>query len=290
MGASTSLLVKNEHVVGRVVDSAFTSVRDMCAAIATNMQLPGVFVSVVLWYLKKKVSQEASFDIDSVAPILVDNGNDEVPAVFGHAEDDQFIPVAHCRQLHEHYAGKPKYIMFLEDGHNGKRPLAWISLGVSFCLERFGIAVDNPVISECRALQEASRHFDSFRSMVKISDEQRLELPVQDIIVEFEKENPGAVEGETEKKHKRRKHRHHHHRHHRRANSVRESSEDLAVDVQPPSNISMSVDAISFLRTEKMEDSDSVIADSSSIPALSEDEPVDASPLIGGPESDEESN
>jgi pimeloyl-ACP methyl ester carboxylesterase len=99
MGAATALLVKHPRLVGRVSDSSFTSIRDMCAAIASQMHLPHIFVPMALWYLKKKVLQAAKFRLESVSPITVNNGPAEVPAVFGHAEQDQFIPIEQCRRL-----------------------------------------------------------------------------------------------------------------------------------------------------------------------------------------------
>jgi pimeloyl-ACP methyl ester carboxylesterase len=165
MGATTSLLVEHPKLVGRVSDSAFTSIPDMCAAIAASVHLPHFFVTAANWYLQKKVLKAASFDIAMVAPVAV-NHPKEVPAVFGHSEKDQFIPFDQCRQLYEHYQSDRKYIMMLPGGHNTRRPPDWLQLGVTFCFEQFALAIPNPQIYTSRALQKSDAHFENFQEMV----------------------------------------------------------------------------------------------------------------------------
>lgn len=165
MGAATSLLVDYPLVLGRISDSSFTSVPDMCSAIATSMHLPSFFVPAVIWFLQKQVIQHANFDIAEVSPISIQRQN-EVPCVFGHAEEDQFIPFEQCRRLYDNYPCKSKFLMELPGGHNSKRKKNWIRLGVSFILDNFCIEVKNPLISSCRKLQESIFHFSSFSAMV----------------------------------------------------------------------------------------------------------------------------
>ena len=209
MGASTALLVKHPLLVGRVIDSAFTSVRDMCSAVAVSMKLPKVFVPAAMWFLKKKVLSAAKFDFDAVAPIQVDNAGCEVPAVFGHAEKDQFIPFEQCQRLYNHYQSPLKYLMILPGGHNSKRKIEWIQLGVFFCLEQFKINPENATISECRRLQESTFHFTSFADMVgqapcgDVSQEEIRAVVEDEGTVERIMEE---VEEEPKKRHRRRKH------------------------------------------------------------------------------------
>jgi len=166
MGAATSLLVENQNVVGRVVDSAFTSVKDLCSSIAKNMSLPSLFVPTAIWYLKNKIIETAQFDFSQVSPIKsVKNTN--IPVVFGHAENDDFIPLEHCRHLYNQYSSNQKCLMVLPGGHNSKRPGSWIHVGVSFCLKTLQIPVKILVISECRSLQSSEAHFQSFSELVK---------------------------------------------------------------------------------------------------------------------------
>jgi alpha/beta superfamily hydrolase len=165
MGAATSLLVTHRLVIARVSDSAFTSIPDMCAAISSRLHLPGFFVSAAIWYIQKKVLQVANFSISDVAPIETDNP-DEVPACFGHAEADQFIPFEQCQRLYRHYQCGRKSLMALPGGHNSRRKIEWISLGVLFCFEMLGLDPKAAVISTARTLQGSDFHFSCFEDMV----------------------------------------------------------------------------------------------------------------------------
>ena len=193
MGAATALLTQSPYLAGRISDSSFTSVRDMCQAIAHSMNFPSIFVPSVIWYLKKKVLSAANFDFQKVEPISIDNSNipdlmpnGEVPAVFGHAEQDQFIPYSQCRRLYEHYANKSKFIMNLSGGHNSRRDDDWIRLGVSFILDQLHITVPNIEICSCRSLQEATVfHFSDFKDMVNMSVPEKGDLPSGEIIHEY---------------------------------------------------------------------------------------------------------
>ena len=87
MGAATCLLVNDPRVVGKVSDSAFTSVEDMCSAIAKSMSLPSLFVPTVVKFLNGRVSSAAKFDFSDVSPLKNVTQN-ATPVVYGHAEDD----------------------------------------------------------------------------------------------------------------------------------------------------------------------------------------------------------
>lgn len=232
MGAATALLVDYPLLLARISDSAFTSVPDMCGAIATSMHLPSFFVPAVVWFLKQKVIQAANFDIEAVSPITVTNQL-EIPAVFGHAEKDQFIPFEQCRRLYNHYPCAMKYLMVLEGGHNSRREKDWIQLGVSFILDNFKIEVKNLEISTCRRLQQSVFHFASFSSM--IAEEGKSEpnraandQSNQELMDQFMKEqhiDPNAAE-EQPKKHKKHKKHHHHHKKHKKQTEEKQQNED----------------------------------------------------------------
>ena len=206
MGAATALLVDNPYVVAKISDSSFTSVPDMCAAIAKSMSLPSMFIPAVIWFLKKKVLSAADFDIEQISPLDCEQES-PVPVVFGHAQEDQFIPFEQCRELYDSYENPHKYIMVLEGGHNSKRDIGWITLGVTFALEQLSIDTTNIQISECRKLQSASFHFGSFETLLKSAREDE-HTATQEEINEFNKAlssqpNP-AEQPKTEKKHRHR--------------------------------------------------------------------------------------
>ena len=198
MGAATALLVNYPHVVGRISDSSFTSIPDMCSAIAISMNLPSFFVPAVIWFLKKQVIRHAKFNIESVSPISIKRQN-EVPAVFGHAKDDEFIPFEQCRKLCSHYPCKKKEIVVLEGGHNSKRKINWIKFGVLFIFETFCLDIKDPVISTCRKLQETVFHFSSFNGMVN-NKEKEAETTNREVAVD---ENLSSSDDNVKKKKKK---------------------------------------------------------------------------------------
>lgn len=210
MGAATTLLVDNPYVIAKISDSSFTSVPDMCAAIAKSMSLPSMFIPAVIWFLKKKVLQAADFDLETISPLNCPQ-EAPVPCVFGHAEGDKFIPFEQCRQLYDNYENPMKHIMILDGGHNSKRDLAWITLGVTFALDMLSVRVDDLKISECRKLQSASYHFGSFETMLSSARETNNTATISDL-QEFqkqqEKEAEQSEEKKKEKKEKKEKHKH----------------------------------------------------------------------------------
>jgi pimeloyl-ACP methyl ester carboxylesterase len=169
MGAATSLLVMHPQLCGRVVDSAFTSIQDMCTAISVQQHLPQFFVPAAIWFIQKKVLAVANFRISAVAPIDVDHTGCEVPVVFGHATYDQFIPFEQCQRLYQHYQSDRKYLMPLPGGHNSLRMGEWLKLGVLFVLECFGKDKTNVKISKVRLLQKSDAHFGSFADMLLLA-------------------------------------------------------------------------------------------------------------------------
>jgi pimeloyl-ACP methyl ester carboxylesterase len=155
MGAATALLVNHPKVVGRVCDSPFTSVRDVCKALGKRIGVPKAVVNAAVWYLRKKVRSKAHFDFTEIAPIATDNGDLEVPVLFGHAPDDVVVPFEHSKRLCEHYANPDKMLMKLPGGHNTRRDDTWIQAGVGFCLSRLRVDMLDPPISVAATIFDA---------------------------------------------------------------------------------------------------------------------------------------
>ncbi|KAH0786285.1 Clan SC, family S9, unassigned serine peptidase [Histomonas meleagridis] len=166
MGAATSLLVKSPYVAGIICDSSFTSIPDMCRAIASSMNFPKAFVRLVIWVLKQKIIKIANFNLDDVSP-LVSVQSMTTPVIFGHAEDDEFIPFQHAIELYTACKSDEKFIMPLTKGHNGTRAKSWIRLCIQFTLDKLGIPCTQlPEVKYLR-LHSSDFHFSSFNDMFK---------------------------------------------------------------------------------------------------------------------------
>lgn len=203
MGAATTLLVDHQSIHAKVSDSSFTSVPDMCKSISDSLSLPSMFNSLVIWFLKNQVIKTAGFDFDSKSPLASKNDNFP-PIVFGHANDDQFIPFEHCRKLYDNYPNKFKYLMSLEGGHNGRRGIDWLTLAIGATLESLGFKTDKLVVSECRKLQKSNAHFSNLNSMLVENENRKVDsLDLSEIIDKFD---DGVIPKDAQVKNHKHKH------------------------------------------------------------------------------------
>jgi pimeloyl-ACP methyl ester carboxylesterase len=175
MGAATAVMVRSPLVRGIIVDSAYTSVADLCAFIAESKSpLPSWLTPGAVWALGKLVKSSAGFDLHAVRPIDF-AASATIPAIFGHAPEDEFVPFPQGRTLFEKYAHGDKLFYTIEDGtHNSRRPEVWLRLAICFALQRMGIPADDRIeVCEARRLQGGDFHFTSFAAMLDAREESR---------------------------------------------------------------------------------------------------------------------
>lgn len=84
----------------------------------TRIRLPKLLVSAAIALLRVAIQRRGSFDLHDVAPIKA-AGSTFVPALFAHADGDDFITPQHSRTLHAAYAGDSNFISF-EGDHNSQ--------------------------------------------------------------------------------------------------------------------------------------------------------------------------
>lgn len=167
MGAATAALAKSPLLQSIVCDSAYTSIPDIVSAIAKSIGVPGFVVPLALSYLRSKIEKIAKFDLNTVEPIVAVK-TARVPAVFGHAVKDQFVPYEMGKKLFDAYAcGDKMFYTFERGGHNSRRNAEWIRTSVEFIMSRFGMDTFGIEISECRYLQSSKYHFTSFDSLLE---------------------------------------------------------------------------------------------------------------------------
>jgi pimeloyl-ACP methyl ester carboxylesterase len=166
MGASTALLVNNPCVVGKVVDSAFSSIRDLIGAIGARMKVPGFLSPGIVFFLKKAVQSKAGFDLTTVCPLDAVRRPNCPPVRFSHAIDDEFVPLAQGEALFAAYANEDKAIVRIEGGHNSLRPKAWIAVGCTFALATFGANWQGYRPVRWRGMQTAEEHFQSYDALM----------------------------------------------------------------------------------------------------------------------------
>ncbi|CAN6726334.1 unnamed protein product [Malus baccata var. baccata] len=124
MGAVTSLLygAEDPSIAGMVLDSPFSDLVDLMMELVDTykIRLPKFTVKFAIQYMRRAIQKKAKFDIMNLNTIKVASSC-FVPALFGHAIDDDFIQPHHSDRIFEAYMGDKNIIKF-EGDHNSPRP------------------------------------------------------------------------------------------------------------------------------------------------------------------------
>jgi len=165
MGAATSLLIRHPLLMGRIIDSSYTSIKDVCYSIAKSMGVPSIVISPALWWLKLNIMDIAEFDISTVSPLESVQEINSIPALFGHADDDEFVPYDQGYSIFQAYNNHNKEFMQLHGGHNGRRPIEWIQKGCDLIFSVFDIQTNSNTNEQSETVQSAP-HFRTFNDMI----------------------------------------------------------------------------------------------------------------------------
>ncbi|XP_065863459.1 uncharacterized protein [Euphorbia lathyris] len=124
MGAVTSLMygAEDPSIAGMVLDSPFSDLVDLMMELVDTykFRFPKFTVKFAIQYMRKAVQKKAKFDITDLNTLKVAKSC-FVPALFGHAIDDDFIQPHHSDRIYEAYMGDKNIIKFDGD-HNSPRP------------------------------------------------------------------------------------------------------------------------------------------------------------------------
>jgi hypothetical protein len=140
MGASCALLAAPHHnlIRGIIIDSAFSSLNSLFAAVAQQTPIPGFLQSFAIWWIKREVAKRARFDCNEINPAKAGRES-QVPMFLGHCSDDAFIPYGQGMKIFMEYGGKDKEMMALTGGHNGCRDPGFVMKCIRFVLRIFGL-------------------------------------------------------------------------------------------------------------------------------------------------------
>ncbi|XP_071723371.1 uncharacterized protein [Rutidosis leptorrhynchoides] len=124
MGAVTSLMygAEDPSIAGMVLDSPFSDLVELMMELVDTykFRLPKFTVKLAIQYMRKTIQKKAKFDIMDLNTIKVAQSC-FVPALFGHAMEDDFIRPHHSDRILEAYMGDKNIIKF-EGDHNSPRP------------------------------------------------------------------------------------------------------------------------------------------------------------------------
>ncbi|MQL72399.1 hypothetical protein Taro_004733 [Colocasia esculenta] len=124
MGAVTSLMygAEDPSIAGMVLDSPFSNLVDLMMELVDTYKypLPKFTVKLAIQHMRRVIKRKANFDIMDLDTIQVAKCC-FVPALFGHATDDDFIQPHHSDRIYDAYEGDKNIIKFDGD-HNSPRP------------------------------------------------------------------------------------------------------------------------------------------------------------------------
>ncbi|XP_004508353.1 uncharacterized protein [Cicer arietinum] len=124
MGAVTCLMygAEDPSIAGMVLDSPFSDLVDLMMELVDTykVRLPKFTVKFAIQYMRRAIQKKAKFDITDLNTIKVAKSC-FVPALLGHAIDDDFIHPHHSDRIFEAYMGDKNIIKF-EGDHNSPRP------------------------------------------------------------------------------------------------------------------------------------------------------------------------
>ncbi|KAK7245783.1 hypothetical protein RIF29_40633 [Crotalaria pallida] len=124
MGAVTCLMygAEDPSIAGMVLDSPFSDLVNLMMELVDTYRfcLPKFTVKFAIQYMRKAIQKKAKFDIMDLNTVKVAKSC-FVPALIGHAIDDDFIRPHHSDLILEAYVGD-KNIFKFEGDHNSPRP------------------------------------------------------------------------------------------------------------------------------------------------------------------------
>ena len=86
------------------------------------------------------IEKKVNMRIEKIEPIKDAELCNNIPVLFCHAIDDDFVRKEHSKDLYEKYSG-PKEIIMFEGGHNSKRPIHVLQIISLFFYDK--LKVDN---------------------------------------------------------------------------------------------------------------------------------------------------
>lgn len=123
MGAATALLHahRDHSIAGIVCDSSFASLKQLAKELAKRFtKIPSFIIVPAMSFISSSVKSRAHFTINELNPIqYVDEAF--IPALFAHADGDDFIPPHHSQDIYDKYSGEKNIVLFDGD-HNSPRP------------------------------------------------------------------------------------------------------------------------------------------------------------------------
>ena len=143
MGAVASLMLSSirHDISSIVVDSPFSSLRDLCKQIAATKNVPDSVFNSLYPSIVEKIKKETTLDINEMQ-VLEFVHNMRTPVFFIHGKDDELIDYKNTELLYEECTSQIKYKYIVNGEHNSDRPERVVMLATEFICHHFGINIE----------------------------------------------------------------------------------------------------------------------------------------------------
>ena len=162
MGAVTAIMYgdRDPSIAGMVLVSAFASLKELIEELVKErVNLPNFIVNQATKLVKSTIMKKAKFNLDEIEPKKY-AARCFIPALFCHANGDNFVNKHHCADLSEVYAGD-KNAVYVEGNHNSSRPRYFRDSASIFFFNTL----------QCERIKEISDDYNGFKHEIIQNEE-----------------------------------------------------------------------------------------------------------------------
>ena len=162
MGAVTAIMYgdRDPSVAGMVLDSAFASLKELIEELVkSRVKLPEFILNQAVKLVKSTINKKAKFNLDEIEPKKY-AVRCFIPALFCHANGDNFVDKHHCKDLSDVYAGD-KNVVYVEGNHNSTRPKYFRDSAAIFFYNTL----------QCERIKEISDDYNGFKPIMNNNDD-----------------------------------------------------------------------------------------------------------------------
>ena len=162
MGAVTAIMYgdRDPSVAGMVLDSAFASLKELIEELVkSRVKLPEFILNQAVKLVKSTINKKAKFNLDEIEPKKY-AVRCFIPALFCHANGDNFVDKHHCKDLSDVYAGD-KNVVYVEGNHNSTRPKYFRDSAAIFFYNTL----------QCERIKEISDDYNGFKPIMNNNEE-----------------------------------------------------------------------------------------------------------------------
>ena len=168
MGAAiaTWCAADNFELSSIVADSPYLSLKDIIKDLVGNSYILWMLAKMITPFINKSLLKTIGLSMDQI-DIRKNLGKAKTPALFIHAEHDNFIKVRETRSLFSLYGAKKKYLMTTDGNHNSTRSFYVNVASFYFILSNFDIDTFEDVELSQKPKESSSYHYEDAFEMIK---------------------------------------------------------------------------------------------------------------------------